>query len=173
MGITIIILSTSSLRIVGLTELDINLLTKLTNNPEICLIASLIFAAGGSHTVFTAGVTKGTLANPIYILAFYTFLKDDESRRRVIVYVLLMTALIATHHLTTLVIFVMLVNTLLASVFLSSKDGYIPIKRGFTLLVIGLTITSVYYAVYAAPGMSGMGIEITLTDWFHLHRSKS
>lgn len=102
----------------SLSSLMMYLIMKwLSDNDFLGFMAGLLFATGGPHAIFTAGVTKESLTNILFLASFYFFL-FSRSIARLLGFSAASFAVIMGHHLTYIVLVVVLVNVFLAEVFL-------------------------------------------------------
>jgi len=125
---------------------------RLANSDLLGFLAGLLFAAGGSHAVFTAGVTKESFANMLFFQSIYFFSCLSGGLGGFLGYAITLTALIMSHHLTYLVLAAIMVNALAAEIFLPR------LRKGSTLkkvMMIGFAAAagSIYYSAYAFRGL--------------------
>jgi len=141
-------------------------LIKRIYNSQIAFIASIIFAVAFTHAFFTAGVTKETYANPLYILLLLIFLHQKiEKTKRILLFTVTSTTLALTHHLTTIITIVILSGIALARLIKTIKKGLPTNKSDFTLLAIITTITTLYLSLYAYKGFR---YTLTPSDWLSI-----
>ncbi len=124
---------------------------KLTGKKEIAFASTMLFAACGFHSILTAGAKKETLANPLYFTILYLYI-FSKGKKKAFLYLLCFTTLVATHHLTTLVTVVILLNIALASTISSIKKSREINKEKLFLIIASLFITLTYYLFYAYKG---------------------
>jgi len=129
---------------------------------ETALMASLIFATCFSHAIFTAGVTKETYGNPLYLLLMLVFLRLKGGVGQTLLFTLASVALALTHHLTPLVAVAILSCTALASSLSDLKNGTPPNKLSPILVGILASITLAYYLLYAKEGFK---VQLAPSDW--------
>lgn len=138
-------------------------LVKRLYNTKIAFIASIIFAAAFTHAFFTAGVTKETYANPIYMTLILIFLNPTIGKRnQAFLFAITSTALALTHHLTALIVITLLSSIAVARLINNSRKGLPSNKFDFLLLGILGTVTFADYAIYAYRGIT---INLTYSDW--------
>ncbi len=123
---------------------------KLTGRREAAFASAMLFAACGFHVLLTAGVKKETYANPLYMSTLYLYIFSD--RGKIPIYLLCFTALVATHHLTTAVITIALINISIASTIISIKKGRETDMVKWALTATSLFIATAYYFSYAYKG---------------------
>jgi len=126
------------------------------------LIASTIFATAFTHAIFTAGVTKETYGNPLYLLLILLFLKPKGRVRAAFLFALTAAALVLTHHFTPAVTVAILFSMALACFVSEFRKGSVRSRFSFFLVGILASATVFYYLVYAGAGFN---IQLTLSDW--------
>jgi len=136
-------------------------LKRLTGNELLGFLAGLLFAAGGPHAIFTAGVTKETFSGIFFIQMIYLFSALKPSPSSVPCFIILSSALTMSHHLSYLVLVAILANILVAEVFLPRIRRF-PLKWKLVMLVCSAAIGSAYYLLYASRGLK---ILIGFSDW--------
>jgi putative flippase GtrA len=129
---------------------------------ETALMASLIFATGFSHAIFTAGITKETYGNPLYLLLVLVFLHLKDGMRKTLLFTLTSVALALAHHLTPLVAVGILFCMALARLLSDLKNGSPLNKLSFLLVGVLAAVTLAYYLLYAQKGFK---LQLTLSDW--------
>lgn len=147
--------------IASLSPLMVYLIVRrLLDNDLLCFIAGLLFAAGGPHAIFTAGVTKESFTNVLFLASFYFFL-FSRGLTGFLGFSGISLAVIMSHHLTYIILIVVLVNVFLAGAFLpklsDGKSRDRVIKLAF-LIIAGL----IYYITYA---LGGLKITLGFSDW--------
>lgn len=141
-------------------------LIKRIYNPQIAFIAAIIFAAAFTHAFFTAGVTKETYANPLYILLLLIFLhKRIEKPKQILLFTVTSTTLVLTHHLTTIITITILTTIALARLVKATRKGLSANQRDFILLGILITVTVIDLTIYAHKGFR---YTLTSSDWLSL-----
>lgn len=137
-------------------------LVKRLFNAVISLAASVIFATAFTHAIFTAGVTKETYANPLYLALLLLFLHPGAGTwKRTLLFTVTSVALVLAHHLTVLVTIVALSSIALAEFIGSAKEGSPVNKSGLPLVAILAMTAILYYQLYARAGLK---IPLTLRD---------
>jgi asparagine N-glycosylation enzyme membrane subunit Stt3 len=138
-------------------------LIKKIYNVKIAFMASLIFAVAFTHAFFTAGVTKETYANPLYILLMLIFLHPKiEKTRQILLFTITSVTLALTHHLTTVITITILSSITLARLIETTRKD-LPVNKRDSLLVGILSAASIIdYAVYAHKGFR---LTLTYSDW--------
>jgi asparagine N-glycosylation enzyme membrane subunit Stt3 len=141
-------------------------LVKKIYNTKIAFIASLIFAVAFTHAFFTAGVTKETYANPLYILLMLIFLHPRiEKTKQILLFTITSTTLVLTHHLTTIITIAILSSIALVRLIKATKKGLPANRRDFLLLGILGAATIIDYAAYAHKGF---WLTLTYSDWLSM-----
>ncbi len=131
-------------------------------NAETALMASIIFATGFPHAIFTAGVTKETYGNPLYLLLILIFLRLKGGMGQILFFAIASIALALTHHLTPLVTVAILFCMASAQFISDLKNGLPTKKLSFPLVGVLATVTLACYLLYAH---SGFKVQLTLSDW--------
>jgi len=148
------------------TTLIFYALVKKMYNTKIAFIASLIFATAFTHAFFTAGVTKETYANPIYMTLILIFLHPTMAKQKqLLLFATASVALALTHHLTAIVTITVLSSIALAQLINNSRKGLPSNKFDFALLGILGTSVLVDFALYAYRGIS---LTLTYSDWLSM-----
>ncbi len=129
---------------------------------ETALMASLIFATGFSHAIFTAGITKETYGNPLYLLLLLIFLRLKGGMGKILLFTLTCIALVLAHHFTPLVTVAILFCMALARLLSDLKNGSSSDKLSFPLVGVLAIVTLAYYLLYAQKGFK---LQLTLSDW--------
>jgi len=138
-------------------------LVKRIFNAKIAFMASIIFATAFTHAYFTAGVTKETYANPLYVLLILIFLHPAIGKQKqVILFVVTSAALALTHHFTILITIAILSGVALARLISNTKKGLASNKSDFLLLSILILVATLHYGLYAYAGFK---FPITYSDW--------
>ena len=139
-------------------------LTKRLYNAKISLMASIIFGTAFTHAFFTAGVTKETYANPLYLLLILIFFHPTISKKKVALplFAITSTALVITHHLTPVITIAVLSSVALAHLIGNMRKGLPPNKSNFLQLSILIVVTGLYFGLYAYKGFI---FPITYSDW--------
>lgn len=138
-------------------------LVKRLYNTKIAFLASIIFGTAFTHAYFTAGVTKETYANPLYLLLILIFLHPTISKRtQTLLFAITAITLAFTHHLTSVITIAVLSSIALARFISDTKKGLAHNKSDFTLVSILAVATTLYYLLYAQTGFT---FALTLSDW--------
>ena len=128
------------------------LISKISQSHELAFFSSILLATAYPYTLFTAGVTKETYANPIYVLSILIFLSRGKWRRTLL-FAIASATLVLAHHLTALVAIAVLLNIALASSIVRVKRGLSPDRSGFLLVLILTAVTALYFGLYAYRGL--------------------
>lgn len=132
-------------------------------NATISLIASAFFATAFTHVLFTAGVTKETYANPLYLLLILIFLHPTlGGRRQTFLFAVTSIALALTHHLTPLITIAILSSIAIGHFVGNMKKGLSLYKSDFLLVAVLTAVTTLYYLFY---GQAGFKLSLTPIDW--------
>lgn len=147
----------------ALTILIFYALVKRLFNAEISFIASIIFGTAFTHAFFTAGVTKETYANPLYMILILIFLHPAmDWKKRVPLFTIAAVTLVLTHHFTSLVTIFILSSITLAGFIGNVTKRNVSSKKDF-LLVLILTATAIlYYGLFAQAGLK---MPLTYNEW--------
>jgi hypothetical protein len=135
---------------------------KITENRKIALISAILLSTAFPYALFTAGVTKETFANPIYISLILIFLLK-HSWKTTALFSIMSGALVLSHHLTAFLTIVIL-SSLTIALFVSKRNLQEKTntnKSNVLYIAILMTIALLYFALYAYPGFK---ISITLSD---------
>jgi hypothetical protein len=129
------------------------LVRKITENTKIALIAAVLLATAYPYIQFTAGVTKETFANPIYVSVLLIFLLKP-SWKRTLLFSAASAALVLSHHLTAFLTIGFLAF-LTCALFYSKNNRFgSSVKQNVGLLAVISAITGVYFGFFAFKGLS-------------------
>jgi len=140
-------------------------ITEKLYNAKISLIASIIFGTTFTHAFFTAGVTKETYANPLYLSLILIFLHPTlgkHEKKQVLLFTTTSITLALTHHFTSLITIFVLLSIALAHFVDNMKNGLNANKSEFLFILILITVTGLYYGLYA---QAGLAMPLTISDW--------
>jgi len=123
-------------------------------NAEISFIAAIIFGTAFTHAFFTAGVTKETYANPIYISLILVFLHPKISRQKstVLLFAILSATLAFSHHLTSIIALAVISSISLAYLIDSAKKSLALNKSSILLTLILIVANALYFGLFAYRG---------------------
>ncbi len=129
------------------------LVRKVTENTKVALISTALLATVYPYAMFTAGVTKETFANPIYLTLILVFLLGF-SWGKMLLFSVASLALVLSHHLTALITLGVMVFLTVA--FFYSKSGKIrhSARSNIFLLFLLALITVCYFGFYASEGLT-------------------
>lgn len=146
----------------SMTVLLFYALVKRLYGPWVSLAASAIYAAAYTHVILTAGVTKETYANPLYMLLILAFTFPDGLWKRFYLFTVASVALALTHHLTSLMATSILAFAATADFTLSLKRAASSEKSSF-LFPAALALTVALYSFLYAK--AGFKFSLALSDW--------
>jgi hypothetical protein len=138
----------------ALTPLIFYALLENLFNSETALTASLIFGSAYTHAFFTAGVTKETYANPLYVSLLLIFLNPKLSGRKTasIAFATFSAALALTHHLTSAIAISILLCITIAQIIAKIRGEAAPAKFSLQLTLILIAAVALYFELYAYKG---------------------
>jgi len=127
------------------------LVRRITKNTKIALIATALLATAYPYTLFTAGVTKETFANPIYVCVLLIFLLVP-SWKRTLLFSLSSVVLVLSHHLATLVTIGVLITLTIGLLYSKDSKTRYSVKSNVGLLGIlsGVAVAYFYFYSYSA-----------------------
>ena len=125
-------------------------------------IASTVLAFAPSHVIFTAGVTKETLANPIYLTMILMLLSPKAGTSAMGLWLILSLALVSTHHLTTFIALGIITSIAVLKTVLAVKTAQKPSPLLLAKPVILGLVTLLYYYGYA---LRGFKFDISMSEW--------
>lgn len=137
------------------------LVEKLSGSRSLAFFASTILATAFPYVLFTAGVTKETYANPIYMLAILVFFSCG-AWRKTLLFTLVSAALVMSHHLTPLVTLSILTSIALSKSFNNFRRGLDFNKLDFILVSIMAITIILYFVVFAHAGFNWV---LSISDW--------
>lgn len=138
-------------------------LVAMLYNEKIGFVASIIFATAYTLVIFTAGVTKETYANPLYLLLFLIFLHPKIGPLpRLSLFTLTSLTLIATHHFTSFIAIIVLSSMALAEFINNRRAGLSSDRLRLILPFLLLAGAALYYELYAIAGFQA---PLTASDW--------
>jgi hypothetical protein len=124
------------------------LVKKITQNTAIALIAAALLATAFPYTLFTAGVTKETFANPIYITLILVFLLRHDWKGT-LAFSLLSVGLVLTHQLTAFLTLGIIASLTLAFYFSKPQPLTNSNKSNLSFFAILLVAVALYFGLYA------------------------
>ncbi len=136
------------------------LIDKISKNSKLAFFASILLATAYPYALFTAGVTKETYANTLYVLIILIFL-NHKRWESIIPFIITSITLNMSHHLTTLITIGVLISIMLATEISRIRKGFDIDKFSILFVSIILTITALYFVLYAYEGLK---IIITSSD---------
>ena len=137
------------------------LVSRMSGSPELAFFSSILLATGCPYAIFTAGVTKETFANLIFIQSIYSFSILCSHDHGLLEFILLVIALTMSHHMAYIVCVVIFMSIFFAELFLPRLRSDSMRKR-MIMLMAAILIGAIYYLVYALPGLK---ITLSLSDW--------
>lgn len=141
----------------AITILIFYALVKGLLNNKVALMASLIFGTAYTHAFFTAGVTKETYANPIYMSLLLIFLNKKLSGKKsaIIAFTVFSATLVLTHHLTPVIAITIFTCITMTYILARVKgEGEAPAENAATLSSILLAAFILYFGLYAYKGFT-------------------
>lgn len=136
------------------------LLRRISRSCRTAFFSSIILAVAYPYAFFTAGVTKETYANPLYILSILIFMSRG-GWGRILLFAIASSALVMAHHLTSLITIAVLASIALSSSILRFMNGVNQDRSSFLLVSILAAATMLYFWFYAYKGLR---IIFTLSD---------
>ncbi len=129
------------------------LVRRITGNVQVALVSSALIAAAYPYVLFTAGVTKETFANPIFVGLLVIFLMKPSFARNLL-FVVASVALVFTHHLAAFITLGVLI-CLVIGLYFSKKDvEAFSVRSGvFLILFFGAALFG-YFVFYASAGLT-------------------
>ncbi len=161
-GLTPIVAMAFGIPLAGALTIPIfyTLIYRVSGSRKLALFSSILLATAYPYTLFTAGVTKETYANPLYVLAILISLSRRGWREMVLFTVTSLT-LVMAHHLTTLITIATLAAITLASLIIRIRRGASPDHFSPLPLLILTALTTLYFTLYAHKGLK---VTLTLSD---------
>jgi hypothetical protein len=141
------------------------LVKRVTQSQTISLAAAFLLATAFPYALFTAGVTKETLASPLYISVLLIFLLRHNWKTAAL-FSVVSAALILTHHLTAFFAITSVAGLTIA--FLISKNIQQPqnsFRSNFVFFVILSAATALYFGLFAYPAFT---LTVTAADMLSL-----
>jgi hypothetical protein len=136
------------------------LVRRITENTKIALIATALLATAYPYALFTAGATKETFANPIYVSVILIFLLAP-SWKRTLLFSTASVALVLSHHLAALITISVLASLTIALFYSKAGKIHNSIKSSVGLLGIISAVTAAYFGFYAYKGLT---LSLTPSD---------
>ncbi len=136
----------------SLTPLLLYLFVRKAVRKLTAFIASMLLAVNGVHAVFTAGVTKETFAHPLLILALYYFLVKGPASAILTQFTLTVAAMIIAHHLASFTFLVIIMNVLIAKLFIADRSQGLLLRKTIMVLIASSILVG-YYIFYALSGL--------------------
>jgi uncharacterized membrane protein len=133
---------------------------KISGSAVIASIASLFLATAGVDAIFTAGVTKQTYAEPLFMVSILLLLWKTDKRSGAL-FAITSVTLAISHHATALLLLVVAASIISVDSVLLKRRGE-SIGRRPLLLVISGGVTLAYLLVYADAGLSQFSGLVTV-----------
>jgi len=133
---------------------------RICGNSEITFLSTILIAVAYPYVLFTAGVTKETYANPLYVLILLIFL-GCRGWRGLLLSTIASAVLVMSHHLTALITIAILVSIMLVVEAFRVRRGFTIDRFSVLLTSTLLLITILYFSLYA---WNGLKITITLSN---------
>lgn len=138
------------------------LVKRISGNIKLALLSALMLAAIYPQALFTAGVTKETYATPLYLTAILLFLSYGKVRETIL-FILVSTALIISHHLAALATAAILLSVAAGRAIKNFKMGRNIEKSSFAPSIALAALTGLYLELYAYNGLIAKTIT-TISD---------
>lgn len=129
------------------------LMRKLTERVDIALISSALLATVFPYALFTAGVTKETFANPLYIALILVFLMRP-SFGKVFLFFVTSVALVLSHHLAAFISVGILACLTVGLAYSRKSSLRFPVKWNVFLLAMFSLLLAGYFGLYASAGLT-------------------
>jgi hypothetical protein len=136
------------------------LICRISGSRRLAFFSSILLATAYPYALFTAGVTKETYANPLYVLSILIFMSRGKWRKTLL-FAVASSALVMAHHLTALVAIAVLATIALASSIVRARRGVSPDRSSFLLVSILTAATALYFWLYAYRGFK---VAVTPSD---------
>ncbi|MGB9778233.1 MAG: hypothetical protein ACPLW8_02410 [Candidatus Bathyarchaeales archaeon] len=127
------------------------LVRKVTQEPRVAFLSSILLATAYPYAFFMASVTKETYANPLYMLLLLIFLTDG-GLERTLIFTIASVALVSAHHLTTAITIASLLSITVATSIIRMKNGLSVDKSKIILTSILTVIALAYFWTFAFKG---------------------
>jgi len=124
----------------------------ISRSHRLAFFGSFLLATAFPYALFTAGVTKETYANPIYMLSILIFLSRGKWRRALL-FAIASSALVLAHHLTALVAIGIMASIAIASSIIRIRRALSPDWFRFLLLSVLTVEEALYFGLYAYRGL--------------------
>ncbi|MCW3995293.1 MAG: hypothetical protein NWE98_03975 [Candidatus Bathyarchaeota archaeon] len=133
---------------------------KVTADTRIALIATALVATAYPYALFTAGVTKETFANPLYVGLVLIFLLAP-SWKRTLLFSVSSAALVLSHHLATIIAIGVLATLTIALFYSKDFKTRYTVKSTLGLLGVISAVAAAYFWFYASTGFT---TSVTYSD---------
>ncbi|MEM2323514.1 MAG: hypothetical protein QW071_03070 [Candidatus Bathyarchaeia archaeon] len=125
----------------------------ITGDWGLAFIASLILASSYPYSILTAGVTKETYANPIYILLILLYIyRFRNMYSRIVLFILSSIALALSHHLTSIVYLSIVSSIAISELYDYILWGYTSFEK-LSYTIIYAIVLWLYFWLYAYRGL--------------------
>jgi uncharacterized membrane protein len=125
---------------------------EISGSTVVASIASFFLASAGVDAIFTAGVTKETYAEPLFMVSILLLLWKSD-RRSGALFAITSVTLALSHHATALLLLVVAASIISVDSILLERRGE-PIGKKPLLLLVSGGVTLVYFLFYADAGLS-------------------
>lgn len=124
---------------------------RLIGNNVGSILSTLILSLAATHSIFTAGVTKETFANPLYMALILSSI-TPRGFGGYICMAILSAALVISHHLASLATLAILVSSSILNIIYSIRIGSIVRPLFIPAALVLMIAMSIYYPLYAYRG---------------------
>jgi hypothetical protein len=129
------------------------LVRRVTERVDIALISSALLATVFPYALFTAGVTKETFANPLYIVLILVFLLRPSIGKFSLFFVA-SASLVLSHHLAAFVAVGILACLTVGLAYSKKGSLHTSVKWNVLLLAMFLLMLVGYFGLYASAGLT-------------------
>lgn len=124
---------------------------RLIGNHLGSILSALILSLAVTHAIFTAGVTKETFANPLYMALILSSI-IPRGFGGYICMAILSAALVISHHLASLETLAILVSSSILNIIYSTRIGGVVRPLFIPTALVLMTAILIYYPLYAYRG---------------------
>lgn len=129
------------------------LVEALTGDWLIAFAASTILASSYPYSILTAGVTKETYANPIYILLILLYIhRFRNTYSRIVLFIVSSIGLALSHHLTSIVYLSIISIIAISELYDYALWGYARFEK-LSYTIIYTIVLGLYFWLYAYRGL--------------------
>lgn len=142
--------------------------TEVTRDRRIALFAAAFLAGAMPHAYPTSHAAPGTLGDLLAISTLLLFLRIGKDPRAAIPLALTTLALVATHHLSTYFLLLMVLGTIVLRGLVRPLEWSVARRRELAYAIFLLAATFAYWLGYATTFRENILVDVDVQPWWLL-----